>query len=90
MFTVSRSEGELLLLGSICISGNAWPDSNMNILLGVPIILLSHTQPIDPSSAVTNATSDHTTAHVRSGEQQTMLENRVLQAAIAVIIAMSC
>ena len=38
------------ILGRICIDGNVWLDCNLNLLLGVPAILPSCTQPVDPSS----------------------------------------
>ena len=63
------------VIGRICTNSNAWLDCNPNLLLGVPVIFPSHTQPADTSSAVTNVTRYHTVAHIMPGEQP---ENRLL------------
>ena len=73
------------MAGKICINGTAWPDCNPSLSLGIPVILLCHTQPVEPSSAVTNTMHHYATAHITPGKQQTMPENRLLHAAVEVI-----
>ena len=85
MVAIKDASCIFLSIGRICIDGNACPDCNPNLLLCVLVVLLSNTQPVDPSSAVTIATLHQSTAHIKADEQQMMSENRLLQAAIEVI-----
>ena len=73
-----------------CISCNAYTDCNPNLSPGVPVLLACLTQPVDPSSAVTNAMPHHSTAHIMPGEQQMMPENRYLHTAVGVITVHCC